>query len=149
MNRIEWRDTVRVEGLRLDLPTWAVSNLRLHVPNSVQCVVLHFSAMNKLLLDEKGDEWYEAFVNEVFAGVSAANKSYAGSRASIEDVTVLLPSDMVNKYGLREISLVIQHIILSHILMGIFLVRDQGKAWYSEFARRCDEELADYEHLLP
>lgn len=148
-NRIDWGDTVRVEGLRLDLPAWAVDDLRLYDSRSVQFCILHFSAMNKVLLDEKGEEWYGEFVNDAFARVAAANRDYTGGMASVDDVTLILPSALANKYEPIEISLVIQHIILSHILMGLFLVRDQGKAWYNEFARRCDEVLADYGHLLP
>lgn len=148
-NRIDWGDTVLVEGLTLDLPAWVVDDLRLQDSRSVQFCILHFSAMNRVLIDDKGQEWYGEFVNEVFARVAAANRGYTGSIASIDDVTLILPSALANNYDRREISLTIQHIILSHILMGLFLVRDQGMAWYGEFARRCDEVLADYGHLLP
>lgn len=145
--KIDWSDRVLVEGLTLDLPAWVVDDLRLHETKSVQFVILHFSAMNKLLLEDKGEEWYGDFVNEVFARVSATNRGYTGAMASIEDVTLVLPSALANKYEPREISLVIQYIISSYILMGILLVKDQGIGWYSKFAQRCDEALADYRHL--
>ena len=59
-----------------------------------------------------------------------------------EGVTLNLPAELVDKYGLDEASSAVEYILRTYVVTNRMLLEEFGKEWYDEFLKRVFDSVA-------